>query len=194
MVTKITKEKRPANIFFGETRMAVLSLLFNQKGSVYLRQIVRDTGMGLGPVQREMKQLLAAGIINRFSIGNQVHFRINREFPAYKELRNLIEKMVVSKTRFPVSKKRLAVFCRKHHIRKLSLFGSALGKEFNDQSDIDILVEFEKGKVPGFEIVNIETELMRLSGRKVDLRTPNDLSAYFREQVVREAQVQYEAR
>jgi predicted nucleotidyltransferase len=74
----------------------------------------------------------------------------------------------------------------------LSLFGSVLGHGFRGDSDIDILVEFEPGHVPGFDIVAMESELSRLAGRKVNLRTPRDLGRHFREQVIREAEVRYE--
>ncbi|MBE9477957.1 MAG: nucleotidyltransferase family protein [Chloroflexi bacterium] len=90
-----------------------------------------------------------------------------------------------------VPQEKLAEFCRRHYIRRLALFGSVLRPDFRPDSDIDVLVEFEVGHVPGFAIVAIEGELSRLVGRKVDLRTPGDLSRYFRDRVVREAEVQY---
>jgi len=93
--------------------------------------------------------------------------------------------------RFHVPPAAVAEFCRKHHIRRLSLFGSVLTDDFRPDSDIDVLVEFEAGHVPGFAIVDMEDELSRLVGRKVDLRTPRDLSRYFRERVLREARLQY---
>ncbi len=89
--------------------------------------------------------------------------------------------------------KKLAEFCRKHNIKKLSLFGSVLRNDFRPDSDIDVLVEFEPGYVPGFAIVAMEDELSRLLGRKIDMRTPGDLSQYFRQRVVKEAKVYYEA-
>jgi uncharacterized protein len=95
--------------------------------------------------------------------------------------------------RFKVPKQRLAAFCRRHHITKLALFGSVLRPDFRPDSDVDVLVEFEPGHVPGFAISDIESELSRLVGRKVDLRTLNDLSRYFRDSVVREARVEYAA-
>jgi uncharacterized protein len=91
--------------------------------------------------------------------------------------------------------KLIEAFCRKHHIRKLSIFGSYLrGHDFGPESDIDFLVQFEDGKTPGFfELADMERELSdALGGRKVDLRTPNELSRYFRDQVISEAQAQYE--
>ncbi|RMG85256.1 MAG: nucleotidyltransferase [Chloroflexi bacterium] len=87
----------------------------------------------------------------------------------------------------------LAEVCQRHHIRKLSIFGSALRSDFNDESDVDVLVEFDPQHIPGlFGIAQIERELSALLGRQVDLRTPEDLSRYFRQQVLQEAIVQYE--
>jgi predicted nucleotidyltransferase len=108
------------------------------------------------------------------------------------ELAKLVSKetSLVSQ-RFRLPQNRLTEFCRKHHIRRLSLFGSILTKDFHPDSDIDVLVEFEPDHVPGFGIIDMENELSQLVGRKVDLRTPGDLSRYFRDRVVREARVEY---
>ena len=71
------------------------------------------------------------------------------------------------------------------HIRKLSLFGSVLTPRFRPESDVDVLVEFEPGHVPGFlGLAQMELELGAIMGRKVDLRTPGELSRYFRDEVV----------
>ncbi|MDR4458916.1 MAG: nucleotidyltransferase family protein [Nitrospirales bacterium] len=87
----------------------------------------------------------------------------------------------------------IATFCREHGIRRLAVFGSALRADFRPDSDIDLLVEFEPDQVPGlFGIARMERELSALlGGRKVDLRTPQDLSRYFRQRVMEEAEVQY---
>ena len=84
-------------------------------------------------------------------------------------------------------------YSHRHHIRRLAVFGSALRADFNEDSDIDILVEFEPGYAPGlFGIARMERELSALvGGRKVDLRTPEDLSQYFRQQVLQEAEAHY---
>jgi uncharacterized protein len=84
-------------------------------------------------------------------------------------------------------------FCRKHHIRKLSVFGSYLREDFRPESDIDFLVEFESDHIPGLiGLAGMEIELSELlGGQKVDLRTPNELSRYFRDEVLAEAEVQY---
>ncbi len=92
-----------------------------------------------------------------------------------------------------VDKEEISAFCRQHHIRRLALFGSVLRADFRPDSDVDVLVEFEPGSVPGlFGIARMERELSGLlGGRKVDLRTPGDLSRYFRQSVLEEAEVQY---
>ena len=83
-------------------------------------------------------------------------------------------------------------FCRRHHVRKLSLFGSALRDDFGPESDLDILVEFGPGHTPGFAFFGMQDELPELFGRKADLNTPASLSCYFRQDVLGSAQVQYE--
>lgn len=92
-----------------------------------------------------------------------------------------------------IPKEQIAEFCQQHHISKLALFGSALRNDFGPESDIDLLVEFEQGYTPGlFGIARMERELsVILGGRKVDLRTPEDLSRYFRDEVLHDAEVQY---
>lgn len=90
------------------------------------------------------------------------------------------------------SNEQLAGFCRKNHISKLSLFGSVLREDFGPDSDVDVLVEFEEGYTPGFfGLARMEEELSDLFGRKADLRTPQDLSRYFRDEVTGSAAVQY---
>jgi len=98
-------------------------------------------------------------------------------------------------TNISIPKEALALFCREREIRRLAIFGSALRIDFHPDSDIDVLVEFEPGRIPGLlGIARIERELSALfGGHKVDLRTPEDLSRYFRQQVIAEAEVQYAA-
>lgn len=91
-----------------------------------------------------------------------------------------------------ISKEDLASFCVKNHIKKLALYGSALRGGLRSDSDIDLLVEFEKKNTPGLlDISGMELELSETIGRKVDLRTPQDLSHYFRHKVIAEAVVEY---
>ena len=97
--------------------------------------------------------------------------------------------------RFPTDPEALAEVCRRHHIRKLSLFGSVLAGTDRPDSDVDLLVEFEPDATPSLlDMARIEAELSSLLGRQVDLRTAEDLSRYFRDEVVRNAEVQYVSR
>src|SRR3954452_870858 len=91
-----------------------------------------------------------------------------------------------------ISQTDLAELCKRWSIRRLALFGSTLRGEARPDSDVDLLVEFQPGHRIGLiQMARIERELSELIGRKVDLRTPADLSRYFRDEVLREAQVQY---
>jgi len=89
-------------------------------------------------------------------------------------------------------KDKIAEFCKRNQIRKLSLFGSVLSKDFRPDSDVDVLVEFEAGiRVGLIRMAGIEIELSKILGRKADLRTPADLSRYFRDDVLKSAEIQY---
>lgn len=83
-------------------------------------------------------------------------------------------------------------FCRRHHIHRLAIFGSALRDDFRPDSDLDVLVEFEPGHVPGLAFFGMQAELSAILKRAVDLNTPQFLSQYFRGQVQKEAQVIYD--
>ena len=97
-------------------------------------------------------------------------------------------------TNIAIPKDEIAAFCRRHHVRRLSLFGSVLRDDFRAGSDVDVLVEFEPGKVPGLAFFAMEAELGEMLERKVELSTPAFLSRYIRSDVMAEAQVQYDAR
>jgi len=89
-------------------------------------------------------------------------------------------------------KEQLEAFCKKHFIGRLSLFGSILRDDFKPESDVDVLVEFQPGhKIGLLRMARMEAELSEILKRKVDLRTPADLSRYFRQEVVQNAEVQY---
>ncbi len=92
-----------------------------------------------------------------------------------------------------IDRGRIAEFCRRHHIRRLALFGSVLRDDFGPTSDVDVLVEFEPGHVPGLAFFTMQEELSRLIGRPVDLNTSGFLSRYFRGTVLDEAEPLYVA-
>jgi predicted nucleotidyltransferase len=92
-----------------------------------------------------------------------------------------------------VPRERITEFCRRHGIRRLALFGSIQRDDFGPQSDIDVLVEFEPDRVPGLAFFGMQEELAQILGRPVDLNTPGFLSDYFRDDVLRQAEVLYVA-
>jgi len=98
----------------------------------------------------------------------------------------------MGRARIDIPRDALADFCRRHHIRRLAFFGSVLTEHFTPESDVDILVEFEPRRTPGIlRMAGLEIELSGLLGRKVDLRTPAELSRYFREEVLQSSETQY---
>ena len=98
-----------------------------------------------------------------------------------------------ARTNLNIPKEKIVEFCKKNHIRKLSIFGSALREDFRFDSDVDVLVEFEPDtRVGMIRLVGIETELGEILGRKVDLNTPGFLSKYYRDKVLAEAVVHYD--
>ncbi len=92
-----------------------------------------------------------------------------------------------------VPKDQLAEFCKRHHVRRLALFGSVLRDDFGPDSDVDVLVEFEPGHTPGLAFFAMQDELSAIVGRRVDLNTPGFLSRYFRDRVMSEAENLYVA-
>jgi len=202
---------------FGKTRRAVLSLLYSHaEEAFYLRQVARMAGVGLGAVQRELKQLADAGIIHRTVQGRYIYYQANKESPIFAELKKVVtetsgnnrplqtatapaKRMVTNEERGEKGKNvmvpgdEITGFCHRNYIHRLYLFGSALRDDFGPDSDVDVLVEFEPGHVPGFfRLFDMEAELSTLfGGRKVDLRTPQDLSRYFRDEVLATAELYY---
>jgi hypothetical protein len=103
--------------------------------------------------------------------------------------------MKTNHVKLKLPKQEIADFCRRHHIRKLAVFGSALREDFRPDSDLDVLVEFEPGHTPGLiGLAGMEIELSALvGGRKVDMNTPLCLSRFFRDEVLAEAEPVYVA-
>ena len=94
---------------------------------------------------------------------------------------------------FPIPEEELQALCVRHHVARLSVFGSAVRDDFTPASDIDLLVEFEPGKTPGLAFFGLQEELATLLGREVDLVTIRGLNKYIRERVLSEARTIYDA-
>jgi hypothetical protein len=199
---------------FSKTRSGMLALLYGHPGNeYYVNQIMQIVDSGSGAVQRELRLMTEAGLLNRAKKGNLVYYQANGKCPIFAELKSLADKGIFSfieisrnlpgsdsqslnsNPNIKIPRKKLAWFCQRHYIQRLSLFGSVLRDDFGPDSDVDVLVEFLPGHAPGyFRLFDMETELSALlGGRKADIRTSRDLSRYFRDQVVSEARVLYEA-
>jgi uncharacterized protein len=198
-----TDNNTVGEFLFNKTRRGILTLLYNRLGEAfYVNQIVDLLETGSGAVQRELRMMTEAGIAIREKRGNLVLYRANEISPVFDELRSIVAKISAAPAtpppdfaaaRFQVPGDVLAEFCLKHHIERLSLYGAVLREDFAPESPIDVLAEFQSGHAPGFGIVNVERELANLAGRKVNLRSPGDLSRYVRAEVTREARVMYAA-
>jgi len=97
------------------------------------------------------------------------------------------------KLKINIPEEKVVAYCRRNRIRKLAFFGSVLRDDFSADSDIDVLVEFEPDAQIGLQFFKIEQELSEILGRKVDLNTAGFLSTHFREKVIAEAEVLYDA-
>jgi len=207
---------------FSKSQRGVLGLLFGNPGrSFYANEIVRHVDAGIGSVQRELERLAASGLLTVKRIGNQKHYQANRRSPIFAELEGIVQKIfepapaearaaprplalhekaaryVVARRAQPpaVPKRELAAFCRRHHVKRLGVFGSTARGEMSDTSDVDVLVEFEDGAREGlFDMVRMRDELSRLFGRKVDLATPAILeNPYRRSSILKDLRELYAA-
>jgi len=101
--------------------------------------------------------------------------------------------MKMGRVKIDIPAGQIQSFCRRYHIRSLALFGSVLRDDFRPDSDVDVVVEFEPGHIPGLDFFEMQDELSAILGRNVDLNTPGFLSGYFRDRVLADVEVQYVA-
>ncbi len=200
------------NFLLGNTRASVLRTLLLQPGTaLHVRELARVTGASPGSLHRDLRMLTELGLLLREEVGRQVHYRANPACPAFEALTALLRDAdvaslapqthapdarvlhspaaryrVAPREKLHIPRGQLAALCRKHHIRKLSLFGSAARNEMNPGSDVDLLVEFEPGsKASLLEIPALQEELSALfGGRKVDVATPEILDNPFRRKTI----------
>jgi uncharacterized protein len=105
----------------------------------------------------------------------------------------ILKDMRIAELPIAIDREKVAAFCRRRGIRKLSLFGSVLREDFDPaRSDLDVLVELAPESHPGFSFFGWHEELAEMLGRNVDLHTPGSLSNYFRDDVLAEALTIYE--
>lgn len=163
IVTIMTAGENISSLLFGKTktRRAILSLLFGHPDqSYYLRQIVRMTGFGLGPIQRELKQLTDVSIIRRSESGHQVYFQANPNSPVFGELKSLITKTIGAADTLHNALAPLV-----DRINFAFIYGSIARGEEKPQSDIDLLVV---GNVSFSEVVKALRGAQEALGREIN--------------------------
>lgn len=203
-----SSRKGIAEALFSRTQQEVLGLLFcRPERRLSLGEIVRAARKGTGAVHRELRRLADAGLVTVLASGGKKLFQANRASPVFPELTGLMGKLAgAPAVRSPVaaydvapgatSHSKLAALCRKYHVRRLGLFGSAARGELAPGSDVDLLVEFEPGKAPSLwaEPGLREAFGALFGGRKVDLVPPQVLeNPYRRKSILRDLKVLYEA-
>lgn len=185
---------------FTKTQQRVLGLLYgNPDQSFYTNEIVRSAGMGRGTVARELERMTAAGVLTATKTGNQMHYQANPKCPIHAELVSIARRLSRTEKIAPknisadqlliggeveVSRRALRETAKRYHISRLCLFGSAARGELRPDSDIDLLVEFERGQAPSLgNMVDIQDAFSRLfKGRKVDVATRSILKNPYRKQ------------
>ncbi len=189
-----THADRVSRLLFGTIRREVLALLFGRPGEqFYLREILRAAGGGSGAVQRELKQLVDAGLVQREAHGRQVYFSANRDAPLFVELQAIVEKTAgvpptrgtlrdaVTRLRGPILDAAAA-----SGAREIRLFGSVVRGEEGEESDIDFLVSLEPGRTL-LDLARLEARLEQLLQRPADVVTPESLRPSIRATALREA-------
>lgn len=200
------------NFLLGNTRAAVLrSLLLQPDAALHVRELARVTGASPGSLHRDLRALSDPGLLLREEVGRQVHYRANRGCAGFDALVDLLRTAdapisglrqqpaaapvlhspqaafhVSPQTRLHIPRGRLAALCRKYHIRKLSLFGSAARNELTPEGDVDLLVEFPpQSGVSLLDIPALQEELSALfGGRKIDVAASEILDNPFRRKMI----------
>lgn len=212
----------PAQALFTKTQRRILGLLFGSPDrSHFGNEIVRAAQVGIGAATRELTRLEAAGLVVVTRMGNQKHFQANRRSPVFAELVGLARKLLQGEhhdlrasgpvlfahtqmtdyqvspvTTVVVEQAAITKLCRKHGIRKLSLFGSAARQALGSTSDIDLLVEFAPdSRTSLFDFPTLQREFSALFGnRAVDLVPPQVLrNPHRRKSILPDLRVLYEA-
>ena len=207
-----TTRKVISEALFSRTQQQVLGLLFSQPERRFtLGEIVLAAKKGTGAVYRELARLAGAGLVTVLPVGGKKLYQANHASPVFDELVGLMAKLSgaapapvlrspaagyeVGRPR-TVPRAKLAALCRKYHVRRLGLFGSAARGELAPESDVDLLIEFEPGKAPSLwaEPEMREAFGALFGGRRVDLVPPQVMeNPYRRKSILRDLRVLYEA-
>jgi len=195
-----------ADALFTKTRQRVLGLLYGQPDiRFYTNEIVRRADMGRGTIQRELDRLVSAGLLTVTREGNRRHYQANEHNPVYHQLLALVgviampaevrrtgkgitmdkDNLVIAES-MVIPQAALENLAQRYHIKRLSLFGSAARGQLQPDSDIDLLVDFKKGKAPSLGgMVRLKDDFSALfGGRKIDMATPSILNNPYRQQAI----------
>jgi predicted nucleotidyltransferase len=160
MITSLNTNGLAASLF-GKTRRAILSLLYGHADeSFYLRQIARTTGIGLGSMQRELKNLTDTGIIIREVRGKQVYYQANAQCPIFNELKN-----ITRKTFGVADVLRRSLVPKADKVRVAFIFGSVAKSNDNRRSDIDVMVV---GRISFGDVVSLFSPAEEQLGREIN--------------------------
>lgn len=188
-----------AELLFKDYRRRVLSLLLLHPDKQYhVREIARLTGTVAGTLHKELSRLAEAGVLEKEAVGNQVQYRANIECPVYEELRQLLQKLdepvkrenKAGKTKMDdiveKNRSRILLLAKENGVRNVRVFGSMARNEAGPDSDLDLLVDIEKGK-SGLALGGFLFDVSELVNRKVDVVTEKSLHPGIREKVLHEA-------
>ncbi len=188
-----------AELLFKGYRRRVLGLLLQYPDKQYhVREIARLTGTVAGTLHKELTRLAEAGVLVKEVVGNQVQYRANIECPVYEELRGILEKLTgsvreegkASQTKMSeiIEKYRsqILLLAKENGVRNVRVFGSMARNEAGPDSDLDLLVDIEKGR-SGLALGGFLFDVSELVGHKVDVVTENSLHPRIREKVLHEA-------
>jgi len=186
-------------LLFKDYRRRVLDLLLLHPDKQYhVREIARLTGTVAGTLHKELTRLAEAGVLVKEAVGNQVQYRANRECPIYEELSRILEKFAgpvreesnAGKMKMDdlIEKYRsqILLLAKENGVRNVRVFGSMARNEAGPDSDLDLLVDIEKGK-SGLALGGFLFDVSELVHRKVDVVTENSLHPRIREKVLHEA-------
>lgn len=188
-----------AELLFRDYRRRVLDLLLLHPDRHYhVREIARLTGTVAGTLHKELTRLAEAGVLMKEAVGNQVQYRANTECPVYEELSRMLQKLtgqVMEESKGQQTKmnniveqyrSQILTIARENGVRNVRVFGSMARNEARSDSDLDLLVDIEKGK-SGLALGGFLADVSELVHRKVDVVTEKSLHPRIRDKVLHEA-------
>jgi len=187
-----------ADALFSPVQQRLLGLVYGQPQRRFQSaELIRLAGSGTGAAHRMLTRLADAGLVTVTRSGNQKHYQANRQSPIFTDLHNLVVKTVGAEGRLAGQRARIAKLCRRYHVRRLDLFGSAARDDFDAaRSDLDFLVEFDESHAtPGLDAyLGLKGDLEKLLGRPVDLLMPETITnPYVKADIARDRLTVYAA-